>query len=59
LSGELAQARASLTVMRQQLSDAYAILSDIRRLLGGEAQRPAESEGTPAVTRAQEEAKAG
>lgn len=60
LAGELARTRAALTTMRQKLSDAYVILSDIRRLLDGDvATRPAESEGTPVVTRAQEEAKAG
>ena len=63
MEAEAAAAKERLAALRDRLSDARAMMEEVRRALGGGANgQPASDtaqEGTPAAEVAQEEAKAG
>jgi hypothetical protein len=63
MEAEAAAAKEGLAALRDRLSDARAMMEDVRRALGGEANgQPSDDsvhESTPAAGVAQEEAKAG
>jgi hypothetical protein len=63
MEADAAAAKEGLAALRDRLSDARAMMEEVRRALGGNANgRPADDpaqEGTPAAGVAQEEAKAG